>query len=368
MEEHYEKLQKEMTRYEEYVKSILPIEEELRKLKRTGMSVEEIKTLLGKNSSILEYVPGILYHGSSNNLEVINPKESTQKGSYVYATDNPIHALFFSIFRNSSIARGHIHEYINENGEYRVKYQIDERVAGALNEIISDKFVTIHICDGKQFFKPHGEAYINREWLSKDGQSIVPVDRIHVNVKQIFSILEAKGLVEYSRYDKSKDWKTVMDLLGQNYPFGLGTARASNVEEFDLMYDDFIGTHFPEQLEFSKQFRIFIKEVMDTDYKAQNPNLTPDDEINYKLKYIKSTADSFLLATKDEQGKVKYSVDADKINKFQNQYPLVNAKKRVKTLDNNSTAKNNEGFASIITFVLIGLLLFGVTLTYLLVR
>lgn len=313
------KLKKEMSRYGNEMKSFLPIEQQAKDLKKSGKSVDEIKETLGSGSYIFEYVPDVLYHGSTESLDVINSNESTQKGSYVYATDNPVHALFFSIFRNSSIARAHIDEYIDENGNYQVKYHIDERVQGALNEIISNKNVTIHVCNGKQFFKPQGEAYISREWISKDGQSIVPIDKIHVNVKHFFESLEKQGLVEYDRYDKSKDWKTVIDLLAQNYPFGLGTDREKNIQEFDSMYDEFIGTNFPEQLEFSKQFRDFTKVIMATDYKLENPGMTLEEENNYKLRYIKSTAVSFLLAHKDENGKINWSVDMEKINAFMNQ-------------------------------------------------
>lgn len=313
------KLKKEMSRYGNEMKSFLPIEQQAKDLKKSGKSVDEIKETLGSGSYIFEYVPDVLYHGSTESLDVINSNESTQKGSYVYATDNPVHALFFSIFRNSSIARAHIDEYIDENGNYQVKYHIDERVQGALNEIITNKNVTIHVCNGKQFFKPQGEAYISREWISKDGQNIVPIDKIHVNVKHFFENLEKQGLVEYDRYDKSKDWKTVIDLLAQNYPFGLETDREKNIQEFDSMYDEFIGTNFPEQLEFSKQFRDFTKVIMATDYKLENPGMTLEEENNYKLKYIKSTAVSFLLAHKDENGKINWSVDMEKINAFMNQ-------------------------------------------------
>lgn len=321
------KLKKEISRYGNEMKSFLPIEQQAKDLKRSGKSVEEIKEILGNDSYIFEYVPDVLYHGSPESLDVINSNESTQKGSYVYATDNPVHALFFSIFRNSSIARAHIDEYIDENGKYQVKYHIDERVQGALDEIISDKDVTIHVCNGEQFFKPQGEAYIGREWISKDGQSIVPTDKIHVNVKHFFETLEKQGLVEYDRYDKSKDWKTVIDLLAQNYPFGLGTDRGKNIQEFDSMYDEFIGTNFPEQLEFSKQFRNFTKSIMATDYKLENPGMTLEEENNYKLRYIKNTADSFLLAHKDENGKINWSVDMEKINAFMNPSDIVEEEK-----------------------------------------
>ena len=312
------KLKKEMSRYQTDMKSFLPIEEKIKKLKMSGKSVDEIKEAIGVDSYIFDYVPNVLYHGSTENLDVIKANESTQKGSYVYATDNPVHALFFSIFRNSSIARAHIDEYIDKNENYQVKYYIDERVQGALDKIISNQNITIHVCNGEQFFKPQGEAYIGREWISKDGQSIVPIDKIQVNVKHFFEILEKEGLVEYDKYDKSKDWKTIIDMLGQNYPFGLSTERGKNIEEFDLMYDEFIENNFPEQLEFSKQFREFAKEVMTTNYKLENPNMTAEEEINYKLKTIKNTADGFLLAQKDESGKIEWSVNMKKINTFMN--------------------------------------------------
>ena len=39
------------------------------------------------------------------------------------------------------------------------------------------------------------------------------------------------------------------------------------------MYDEFIGINFPEQLEFSKQFRNFTKKIMAADYKLNNSNI-----------------------------------------------------------------------------------------------
>ena len=308
------KLKSEITKYEMQMKSFLPLEEKVNKLRESGMSEEEIKTKLSINSSILEHVPDTLYYGSSESLDVTNAN-----GSYVYATDNPIHALFSSVFRNSSVARANINEYIDENGNYKVKYQIDERIKGALDEIITDKDITVNVCNGAEFFKPQGATYTSREWISKEWQSIVPTDKIQVNIKHFFENLEHQGLVEYSRYDKSKDWKTVIDTLGQNCPFGLSTIGGNNIQEFDLMYDEFMRTNFPEQFEFSKQFRLFTKEVMANDYKLGNPQMSLEEENNYKLRYLKNTADSFLLPQKDEKGKINWNVDIDKVNEFMNQ-------------------------------------------------
>ena len=317
-----EKLHEAIANYSEQMKIILPLEKQVNKLRRSDKTIDEIKTILGDKCNIFDYVPKTLYHGSPESLDVINPNESTQSGSYVYATDNPVHALFFSIFRNSSIARAHINERIDENGDYKVKYEIDERVKGALDKIISDKEITIHVCDGNQFFKPQGDVYIGREWISKQGQSIVPTNKIHVNVKEFFKDLEKQGLVEYNRYDKSKNWKTVIDMLSQNYPFGLNTSRGKNIDEFDSLYDEFIETNFPEKLEFSKYLRTYIKDVMSHDYKSENPNMSEVEENNYKLKVIRDFTKNFLISSKDEKGKINYSVDINRVNEFMKQSSL----------------------------------------------
>lgn len=306
-----DKLKREMLKYSEEMKTFLPILQEAKSLKNKENDLEETK--------LVEYNPKFLYHGSSENLDFIVAKESTQKGSYVYATDNPIHALFFATFRNSSIARAHIMEYIDSNGGYKVKYKIDERIQGALDDIITDKNIIIHVCNAEDFFKPQGAAYSSREWISKEGKNIVPTDKIEVNLKSFFEELEKQSLVEYNRYDKSKDWKTVIDLLGQNYPFGLQTTRANHIEEYDDVYDEFIKNNFPEQLDFSRSFRSFSQKIMAMDIKETNPNMTLEEMTNYKLKHIKSTADSFLKTNKDEEGKINYNADMDKINLFQRQ-------------------------------------------------
>ena len=319
-----DKLKKYMDKYKAQMKEYLPIEQQVKELKHKGISNIEINGKLKDKLDIFEYVPKILYHGSPENLDVINAKESTQAGSYVYATDNPIHALFFSIFRNSSIARAHISEYIDEDGIYKVKYFIDERVQNALDEIITDKNITIHVCDGDDFYKPQGEAYISREWISKEGKSIIPLDKIEINIKDFFKNLEKDGLVEYDKYDKTKDFKTIVDLCGQNYAFGLGTKQGKNLDSFDKMYDEFISNNFPEQLIFSKSLRNEIKNIMNTSYRQLNENLSESEEINYKLKQVKNLADSFLTATKDQSGKIIWSKNESKVKELQKKYDYEN--------------------------------------------
>ena len=211
----------------------------------------------------MNYVPSRLYHGSPNSLEVINPKESTQPGKTVYATDDPMHALFFTIFRNSSQVRAHIYEKIDESGEYQVIYELDERYEGALEETLKDNEITIHVCDGSDFYKPIGAQYIPREWISKEGKAIAPIERISISPKKLITELNEKELVRINPYNKSKDWETVIQMLTMNYPYRLDTTFAiNNPEEFERQYDEYIQAHFPEQFDFSKRFRPFVKKIM----------------------------------------------------------------------------------------------------------
>lgn len=58
---------------------------------------------------------------------------------------------------------------------------------------------------------------------------------------------------------------------------------------------------------------------MSADYNSKNPNRSTE-EMNAKLKYIRNTANSFLIAHREENGKLKWEVDLNKINDFLQQY------------------------------------------------
>ena len=57
---------------------------------------------------------------------------------------------------------------------------------------------------------------------------------------------------------------------------------------------------------------------MAADYKLQNSNISLEEENNYKLRYIKNFANSFLHTQKNENGVVVWVADMDKINAFLN--------------------------------------------------
>jgi len=300
--------------YKNYITKLLKIKKRFDMLAKQGRPISEIYNILGKDAEFLKRIPDKLYHGSPANFDVIKARESTQAGSHVYATDNPIHALFFAIFRNSSEIRGHINERIDENGNYLVNYEIDERIEGAIDKIISDREIILYVCDGKDFFKPKGEAYVSREWCSKT-EFVKPIDKITINVKKFFNQLEKEGLITYDRYDKTKDWATILDAFAQNYAFGL-TKNEEEIIKLDEYVDQTITTSFPEQFDFSKYIREELKEIMSTDLTQQNPNLSHEEQVNIKLKQIKEYVYSFYKKEQDIDGKQKQVPDIEKITKY----------------------------------------------------
>ena len=274
--------------------SYLPIEKKYYSLKEKEYNYDQIKEKLGKNACELKRVPKILFHGSKHKLDIIKANESSQKGAHVYATDNPIQAFFFSIFRKSSQARAKILENIDEQGTYQVHYVIDERVENSLQEIITNETVTLHICDGDLFYKPHGEKYINREWISKNGQDIVPIDTLVIKIKDLFKYFEERNLVTYDYYCKEKDWETVIEMLSQNYAYGLETKYGSNREKYDERYNEIISKYFPDQYEFAIYMKEDIKQILDEDLSMDYPTLNTEEIVNLKLKNIKKILYKFL--------------------------------------------------------------------------
>ena len=117
------KLEYYINLYKEDIIKYLPIEKKYELLKEKEYTYEQIKEKLGSNADELKRVPKILFHGSKQTLDIIYAKESSQKGAHVYATDNPIQAFFFSVFRKSSQARAKILENIDEE-EPRYQYFI----------------------------------------------------------------------------------------------------------------------------------------------------------------------------------------------------------------------------------------------------
>ena len=150
---------------------------------------EMIKTnqpqLLNQYPEITNHVPKYLFHGSTKAFLDIKPNESTQKGNYVYATDNPLRAIRFSLFRDSSKISCHIYDGFDQEQNYQFHININEKQKGSFQEVLNQKYVYLYVVDGKQFMRPHGEIYHHSEFISKEeGKSIAPSNIVAIDVKK----------------------------------------------------------------------------------------------------------------------------------------------------------------------------------------
>lgn len=296
------------TRAQEYS----PILNELQSIHESFKLDELIEKIGIEKSKKLMEVPTLLYHGSPNSYDVLMAQASTQPGKFVYATDNPMSAVFFAIFRNSSEIRGHIREYIDEEGKYKVRYEIDERVEGALEKTISDRNVTIHVCDGNEFEKGTGKTFIQKEWISKDGRDVKPIDKYDVNVQQLFQQLENEGLVSYNKWSSKKDKYTILDVFSKNYLFQISKGEEAE-RQVDEYADNFTNEHWQNHKEFVNYLRNDVKKIMKTEKKEDELSLTDNDFISKRISdtqiFIKNT-----FMSKNDNNKDVY--DSSKIHMY----------------------------------------------------
>lgn len=307
--------------YEKRAQDFLPVLNELKSIHET-LKLDELieKTGIDKAKKMME-IPPLLYHGSPNSYDILKSQTSTQRGSFVYATDNPMQALFFAIFRNSSEIRGNIHEYIDENGNYKVKYEIDERVQGALEKTMIDKNVTIHVCNGNDFEKGTGKTFIQKEWISKSGSDVTPIDKYDVNIKQVFQELEKRDLVTYNKWSPKKDKYTILDVFGKSYLFQISKGEEYE-KRIDEYADNFTNEHWKNDKDFVNYLRNDVKKIMKSGKTNDEFNLSENDFISKRI----SDTQKFIKDTFMNKGdKEKYFYDSTKIESY-----LLNKKEQQK--------------------------------------
>lgn len=228
---------------------------------------EMIKTnqpqLLNQYPEITNHVPKYLFHGSTKAFLDIKPNESTQEGNYVYATDNPLRAIHFALFRDSAKISCHIYDGFDQEQNYQFHIDINEKQKGSFQEVLNQKYVYLYVVDGKQFMRPHGEIYHHSEFISKEeGKSIAPSNIVAIDVKKYFEGLKQQGKISYSPYTPEKDYKTILELFSGTYLFNLGTERVQkNMPEFQAQLQQYLLDKFPDKVTFANNVKQEIDEI-----------------------------------------------------------------------------------------------------------
>ena len=337
--------------YHQHAQKFLPVEAIIKE-NNIPQVQEEIISRLGSKSDTILNTPAYLFHGSVGSFDVLQAKESTQAGTKVYATDNPIKAFFFAIFRNSSEARASIKEEIDPNtGEYKAKYVIDERVQNAVSNIINNNpTVTVHVCSGEDFTKKIGRQYILHEWVSKSDTSVKPIDKFQINVKEFLNSLEAQKLIEYKGWNKTKDIETILSAFRSTYPFQIakGPEATAKIDEY---VDYFTATNWAEHTDLVNYLRNDVKKIMFSDLVSGEELLTKEQLADKRIGTINQFIYSTFFDTEDHD---KLKISDSKVEKYlQDKLKLQKIQEESQSLTLKKKSNSVQGYVNYLVLILL---------------
>ena len=161
--------------YHDYYKTIIEVRE-----KRNGIKILDNYAKLEELFNNYQSGKKTMLHASLDpSIDILRPRRSTQKGSYVYAGVDPTDCMKMATFRLSFLFSGY-----KENGVHI----INETFPNTVDEVLEGKFITFYILPNELFHEYVGNvtASPNREWVATS--NVVPIRQIS---------FEAKDLVKY---------------------------------------------------------------------------------------------------------------------------------------------------------------------------
>lgn len=141
----------------------------------------------------------MIYHGSTiENLKVIEPKESTQKGEYVYGTPNILYAAVFAIIQRT----GYI--FPPKFGTNPENLYLAERFENQFSTLknLSASIYVLNEENFKSFEKdPEGHSSGDDIELRASGPQVVKQE---IKIRNIYEYLEKSGLTFVEYKDRAK--------------------------------------------------------------------------------------------------------------------------------------------------------------------
>ena len=287
--------------YVNFAKKYLPVKNEV--ISKNLANSLKIESELGERAKELFRVPAILFYGSNSIFELIKDKSDTAANFHLICSDSPLQSFFRTVFQNDVEVGITVNEYFDENGEYIVKYFLDEYVKGAIERTISNRKITIHVLDGNMFYKATEDRYSTRDWTSRNYRKIYAMDKFEINVSDFFNTLVESKVLSYSPWSIGKEIPNIVNIVKKSYLPRLKTDI--DLAENDL--DDIIDKYYPNQKEFIGYFREDIKGIMDSFGRLSDANY--DERAKEVEEFIQ---DKFQIKNSQEQ----YVFSTKKINDY----------------------------------------------------
>lgn len=282
--------------YVNFAKKYLPVKNEV--ISKNLANSLKIESELGERAKELFRVPAILFYGSNSIFELIKDKSDTAANFHLICSDSPLQSFFRTVFQNDVEVGITVNEYFDENGEYIVKYFLDEYVKGAIERTISNRKITIHVLDGNMFYKATEDRYSTRDWTSRNYRKIYAMDKFEINVSDFFNTLVESKVLSYSPWSIGKEIPNIVNIVKKSYLPRLKTDI--DLAENDL--DDIIDKYYPNQKEFIGYFREDIKGIMDSFGRLSDANYDErakevEEFIQNKFQ-IKNSQGQYVFSTK----------------------------------------------------------------------
>jgi len=282
--------------YVNFAKKYLPVKNEV--ISKNLANSLKIESELGERAKELFRVPAILFYGSNSIFELIKDKSDTAANFHLICSDSPLQSFFRTVFQNDVEVGITVNEYFDENGEYIVKYFLDEYVKGAIERTISNRKITIHVLDGNMFYKATEDRYSTRDWTSRNYRKIYAMDKFEINVSDFFNTLVESKVLSYSPWSIGKEIPNIVNIVKKSYLPRLKTDI--DLAENDL--DDIIDKYYPNQKEFIGYFREDIKGIMDSFGRLSDANYDErakevEEFIQNKFQ-IKNSQEQYVFSTK----------------------------------------------------------------------
>ncbi len=282
--------------YVNFAKKYLPVKNEV--LEKNLANSLKIESELGERAKELFRVPAILFYGSNNIFELIKDKSDTAANFHLICSDSPLQSFFRTVFQNDVEVGITVNEYFDENGEYIVKYFLDEYVKGAIEKTISNRKITIHVLDGNMFYKATEERYSTRDWTSRNYRKIYAMDKFEINVSEFFNTLVESKVLSYSPWSSGKEIPNIVNIVKKSYLPRL----KDDIDIAENNLDDIINKYYPNQKEFIGYFREDIKGIMDSFGRLSDANYDErakevEEFIQNKFQ-IKNSQEQYVFSTK----------------------------------------------------------------------
>ncbi len=230
------------------------------------------------NNWLENYMSGkqdYIYHASlTPAIEELQPKESTQAGSYVYGDVDPIKCSMMAAFRLSLL--------IDRSGS---KHELTEVFPNAIDTAINNKLITLYRLP-KEEFQPYKETVTsapNGEWVSKN--SVKPVEEVTMPAAEYFKYLENNHLIKVD-YDHSEK-RQMSGILDSMNMYLWGLKNNDNMQNANNKYQQMLATvkyYAPDKVFAVGNIKAKADEIIDKhlkEWQSNNISVNFNDEKNF---------------------------------------------------------------------------------------